>query len=160
MSGDSGGGYGSVQAVLDDLSVVNDRFQRELEDYPLVDGDIVGARISELSRSGLVLRGRKPVEENNTYNPFAGPSVRSIRAAVTWLDDDRFVGDGGSGWVRWKSIAFGEGCLTALASSDEQCPDCGADGFVPMTPSVMYFEETRTFTDRYSRIETVLDSSR
>ena len=39
-----------------------------------------------------------------------------------------------------------------------------------MTPSVMYFEETRTFTDRYSRIETVpelyaaietvLDSSR
>ena len=144
----------TVAELLDDPEIASARYERKLADYPLVDGDVVGARITGLSRSDLTLHGRKHVEEDNTHDPFVGPSRRYIRAAMAWLDDDRFVGAGRSNWVEWDSLVLCESCFESLDATNETCPECGGQGTHPCTPAVMHFEETLDFPEEHVGADT------
>lgn len=144
----------TMEEALSETGIINDRFHTPLLDYPLVEGDVVGATVVDVSLTDVTLRGQKQVERDNTYDSEVGPSERYIHAALMWESDERFNADASKGRVRWDSLAFCKNCLRPLDSTDEVCEHCEVDGFVPTTPSVMMFDETLDFPEEYQHPET------
>lgn len=135
----------TMNEALSEPEIINDRFQTALADYPLLEGDIVGALAVDVTRSAVTLRGRKNVEQENTHDTKMGPSPRYIRAALDWESDDRFNSEESSGRVQWDSLALCKNCLRTLDDTDHICEMCEREGFVPSTPAVMVFDETFPF---------------